>query len=463
MKRTRKGLAWVLGTSLVIVGCDDSRFSSNGLGGMFQSAPEPEPVMRFGVLWENFVVDSGKVQPGESLSHLLDPTGIGPGKVATLAANSRKVWDVRYMKAGHRWWLASETAQDSGEAEARLKPKWLVYERNPKDFARFSLGDTLAVTLGSYPVDTLYARATGTIENSLYMDFDKAGHPTNLAVAMANVYAWTIDFSRVQKGDTYDVLYRREVVNGRPVGMPEVLSSTFSHWGRPLDAHRFENDGIAGYYDLEGGSLQKVFLKAPVEFSRISSRYNPKRFHPVLKKVKGHFGTDYAAPHGTPIVAVGDGVVTKSGYTSGNGKFVKIRHNSTYETQYLHMSRRAVKKANACSKAKSSDTWVKQDSPLDHMSVSVSGNTASKSIIFGRISRLPIPSRPTFKEPSPFRCLRTKLLPSNSSPTRPWPQSNRELNPGSDHGRHLAKRTSPNSCGQPKRRHRSTRPATALW
>ena len=95
---------------------------------------------------------------------------------------------------------------------------------------------------------------------------------------------------------------------------------------------------------MEGGSLQKVFLKAPVEFSRISSRYNPKRFHPVLKKVKGHFGTDYAAPTGTPIVAVGDGVVTKSSYTSGNGKYVKIRHNSTYETQYLHMSKRAVSK-----------------------------------------------------------------------------------------------------------------------
>ena len=98
-----------------------------------------------------------------------------------------------------------------------------------------------------------------------------------------------------------------------------------------------------GTFDLEGGSLQKVFLKAPVEFSRISSRYNPKRYHPVLKKVKGHFGTDYAAPTGTPIVAVGDGVVTKSSYTSGNGKYVKIRHNSTYETQYLHMSKRAVK------------------------------------------------------------------------------------------------------------------------
>ena len=334
-----------MGTFLVL-GCGGGFGGAEGSsgGGLFGAAPEPEPTMRFGVVWDSLVVDSGKVKTGQSLSHLLDPAGIGPGRVATLAANSRKTWDVRYMKAGHRWWLASETVRDSMGLEARLVPKWFVYERNPKDYALFSLGDTLGVRLDSYPVDTVYARAQGTIENSLYMDFDKAGHPTNLAVAMASVYAWTIDFSRVQKGDTYDVIYRREVVNGAPVGMPIVLSSVFTHWDRPLEAYRFENDGISGYFDVEGGSLQKVFLKAPVEFSRISSRYNPKRFHPVLKKVKGHFGTDYAAPTGTPIVAVGDGVVTKSSYTSGNGKYVKIRHNSTYETQYLHMSRRAVNK-----------------------------------------------------------------------------------------------------------------------
>ena len=129
-----------------------------------------------------------------------------------------------------------------------------------------------------------------------------------------------------------------------PVLNPIVLASTFTHWGIEHDAYRFNQGGGTSYFDVEGGSLQRVFLKAPVEFSRISSRYNPKRFHPVLKKVKGHFGTDYAAPTGTPIVAVGDGVVTISGYTSGNGKYVKIRHNGTYETQYLHMSKRAVKK-----------------------------------------------------------------------------------------------------------------------
>ncbi|MDA0904545.1 MAG: peptidoglycan DD-metalloendopeptidase family protein [Bacteroidetes bacterium] len=312
-------------------------------GGAFRAVAEPEPTMRFGVVWDDLLVDSGEVKSGQSLSHILDPAGIGPGRIANLAANSRKTWDVRSMRAGHRWWLASETVRDSAEAEARVVPKWFIYERNPKDYALFSLGDTLGVRLGSYPVDTVYARAQGAIVNSLYMDFEMAGHPTNLAVAMANVYAWTIDFSRLQKDDTYDVLYRREMVHGTPVGMPEVLSSTFTHWNRPLESYRFEHEGDAGYYDLEGGSLQKVFLKAPVEFSRISSRYNPKRFHPVLNKVKGHYGTDYAAPTGTPIVAVGDGVVTKSSYTSGNGKYVKIRHNSTYETQYLHMSERAVK------------------------------------------------------------------------------------------------------------------------
>ena len=108
----RNGLAWVAGIALVIGGCGDAELGSNGLGGMFQAAPEPEPVKRFGVIWEDLVVDSGKVESGQSLSHLLDPAGIGPGKIATLAANSRKVWDVRYMKAGHRWWLASEAVRD---------------------------------------------------------------------------------------------------------------------------------------------------------------------------------------------------------------------------------------------------------------------------------------------------------------------------------------------------------------
>ena len=118
---------------------------------------------------------------------------------------------------------------------------------------------------------------------------------------MANVYAWTIDFSRVQPGDAFDVLYRRETVNGEPVGMPEVLASRFNHWDAEKEAYLFNQGDGNDYFDLEGGSLRKAFLKAPVEFSRISSRFNPKRFHPVLKKVKGHFGTDYARHTARPL------------------------------------------------------------------------------------------------------------------------------------------------------------------
>ena len=184
------------------------------------------------------------------------------------------------------WWLAYESVLDSLTNEEKQQPKWFVYERNPKEYALFSLGDTLGVKLGAYPVDTVYARALGTIAKSLYLDFEATNQPTNLAVAMAKVYAWTIDFSRVQQGDSYDVLYSREMVNGQTVGMPTVLASTFTQRNRPQSAFRFETSEGTSYFDEEGASLQKAFLKAPVEFSRISSRYNPKRFHPIWKKSK---------------------------------------------------------------------------------------------------------------------------------------------------------------------------------
>ena len=164
-----------------------------------------------------------------------------------------------------------------------------------------------------------------------------------LALAMANVYAWTVDFSRLQPGDAFDVMYERTYVSGEPIGMPRVIACHFEHRGRELPAFRFDQGEGFDYFDDDGQSLRKAFLKAPVEFSRISSHYNLKRFHPILQKTKAHYGTDYAAASGTPIIAVGDGVVSKSSYTRGNGKYVKIRHNNTYETQYLHMSRRAVK------------------------------------------------------------------------------------------------------------------------
>ena len=298
--------------------------------------PEPvDPIIRFGLDWETFAIDSGRVASGQSLSHVLDPTGIGAGAIAQIAQTSRGVFDVRSFRAGQPWWIAFEK-------DSVLLPAHLIYQLNSTDYARFSLQEPYTVVLESLPTDTVTRRVTGVIENSLYVDLERLEAPTTLALAMANVYAWTVDFSRLQPGDAFDVLYERTYVNQKPVGMPRVIACHFEHRGRNIPAYRFDQGDGLDYFDDLGQSLRKAFLKSPVEFSRISSRYNLKRFHPILNKTKAHYGTDYAAPHGTPILAVGDGVVTKSAYTEGNGKYVKIRHNSTYETQYLHMSKRAV-------------------------------------------------------------------------------------------------------------------------
>lgn len=316
-------------------GCNSSESTNPDRVSAISAVSVTKPLVRFDVLWDNLEVDSGMIRKDQTLSHLLDNFGIGAGKVATLAANSREVYDVRKMRGGKRWWLASE--RDTSKV-----PVWLIYERNDIDYVVFSLKDTLRARLGSYAVDTTYRSVQGEITNSLYVDFDRLGVPTNLAVAMAKVYAWTIDFTHVQPGDKFEAYYFRKRVNGKEVGMPTILFCNFNHHGMDLPAYRFDQGDGPDYFDPQGGSLRKAFLKSPVEFSRISSSFNKKRFHPVLKKVKAHLGTDYAAKTGTPILSVGDGVVTKASYTNGNGKYVKIRHNNTYETQYLHMSKRLV-------------------------------------------------------------------------------------------------------------------------
>lgn len=301
-----------------------------------QGAPEPQaPKERFGIIWSDFLVDSGEVKSGQSLSHLLSPAGLAAGAIANIAESSKPTYDVRSMRAGQPWWLAYR--EDSSQT-----PAFFIYQRNPMDYAVFNLDSPYGVKLGTLPTDTVIERAKGIIQEALYLDLERSGAPTSLALSMASVYAWTVDFSRLQKGDAFDIIYERTYVAGKPTGMPRVIVCHFEHRGQSLPAYRFDQGEGLDYFDSEGQSLRKAFLKAPVEFSRISSRYNMKRFHPVLNRMKAHYGTDYAAPSGTPIIAVGDGVVTKSAYTSGNGKYVKIRHNETYETQYLHMSRRAV-------------------------------------------------------------------------------------------------------------------------
>jgi murein DD-endopeptidase MepM/ murein hydrolase activator NlpD len=284
-------------------------------------------------------VESGKVGKGQSLSHILSPKGIDTQVLHRIATENRNVFDVRKMRAGKEWQLFRSAETSS--------PRWFAYAISDREYVVFDLTDGGQSRTGEFPVETRREFAEGAVEGSLYQALENAGHSPNLALAMSSVYAWTIDFSRIQLGDRFRILYERDWVGDSPVGMPRILAADFVHRGRNFPAFLFDQGNGSDYFDETGASLRKAFLKAPVEFSRISSRFNKKRFHPVLKKVKAHLGTDYAAPHGTPIIAVGDGVVTKASYTKGNGKYVKIRHNGTYTTQYLHMSRRNVKEGQA--------------------------------------------------------------------------------------------------------------------
>lgn len=295
----------------------------------------PEKLL-YGFQEEAWHIVEGAIRPGDVLSKVLVPLGVSYQTLDALITESEGVFDVRKIRPKQKW----VTLFESDTASA---PSFFIYEKNKIDYVVFSLADSLAVWEGQKPTRKHLRKVKGTITSSLYEALDDAGAPTELALDMSSIYAWTIDFYRLQKNDAFEVLYNEELVEGEPTGDREILYANFRHNDIPREAFFFENDTTYGYFDREGESLRKAFLKAPVKFSRISSRYTKRRFHPVLKRYKSHLGTDYAAPHGTPIVAVGDGTVIKSSYSSGNGRYVKIRHNGTYTTQYLHMSKRAVK------------------------------------------------------------------------------------------------------------------------
>ena len=284
-------------------------------------------------------VKQGRVKSGQTLSHLLSPHGVSAGVIHGLDRDGREVFDARRIRADHTWWMFKSA---TGE------PLRFVYSLDQRIYVVFNL-EKPDVRKGKLPMETTRHTAIGIINQSLSQDMEDAGQPVSLTLAMAAVYAWTVDFSRLHKGDRYKIIYEQDRIAGKPYGMPEIVAATFTHQGKILPAYRFHQGDKPDFFDDEGASLRKAFLKAPLEFSRISSHYNKKRFHPVLNRIKPHLGTDYAAPTGTPILAVGDGVVTKASYTKGNGKYVKIRHNSTYDTQYLHMSKRKVKKGDRVS------------------------------------------------------------------------------------------------------------------
>ncbi|QNR26020.1 peptidoglycan DD-metalloendopeptidase family protein [Croceimicrobium hydrocarbonivorans] len=291
--------------------------------------------MKYGLPVDSFELIDNVISNGESFSNILLNFGIDYSMINRIATNYKDIFDVRNLRSGKDYTIFAENLDSNQVA------RYMVYKPSAIDYVVFDLRDTGNVYLGAEDVEVREKSISGVIESSLYESLlDQGGSPA-LAVELSKVYAWTIDFFRIQPGDYFKLIYEENYIQDSiKVGTGRILAADFHHSGRSFYSFFYDNDTTyRDYFDEEGRSLRKAFLKAPLDFFRISSRFNPRRFHPVLKRVKPHLGTDYAAPHGTPIMSTADGEVIAAAYTRGNGNYVKVRHNSTYTTQYLHMSK----------------------------------------------------------------------------------------------------------------------------
>ena len=273
------------------------------------------------------------IASGESFGALLGKRGIGTAQIYKIAAAVENDFNVRRIRAGIEVQFAT--------GDSSLFPSYFIYPESKYEYWIIGLQESIYAKKVEKEREVRRRAISGTIDDALYLSVGRSGGTQALAMSLVEVYAWTIDFFRLQKGDAFSVIYEEEYVDDTVyVGFKSIVAANLTHMGNDFYSFPYENElGFHDYYDEEGRSLRKTFLRAPLNFTRISSRYSGRRFHPVQKRWKAHLGTDYAAPTGTPIMTTADGVIIAAQYTSANGNYVKVRHNSTYATQYLHMSK----------------------------------------------------------------------------------------------------------------------------
>lgn len=296
-----------------------------------QDSVVAEPRIMYGISVDSMVVQTEKVQKNESLAQILTRYNVDYGAVDYLARNTRDTFDVRKIRPGKKFSLLR--MGDSAQSV-----RYFVYEITARDYVVWQLKDSLKAWRGQKSVVKRLSSIQGDIHSSLWNAILESGGNPNLAVSFSDIYAWTIDFFGIQKGDYFSAVYEELLVDDEVIGLGAVLSSRFHHAGNDYYAFYYDNGTNADYYDELGGSMRRTFLKAPLQFRRISSKFTHSRMHPVLKIRRPHHGIDYAAAEGTPVYTIGDGVVIARGYDrKGGGNYVKVKHNGTYTTVYMHL------------------------------------------------------------------------------------------------------------------------------
>ncbi len=301
-----------------------------------------KPILKaYGFQLNNYEVVNDTVSNGDFFGSIMDKHGVTPQEVYKITQSiSDTIFDFKRINVGKPYTILKTK-------DSLSKPAVFIYEHNKIDYTKVFIGDSIYAEKDKKPVSIKTRVASGVINSSLSLTIDEAGLDYMLTNRLADIYQWSIDFFRIQPGDRFKIIFKEKYINDSIyAGVESIGAAVFVHKDKPYYAFEYLVDSLTQrteYFDEEAKTLRRFFLKAPVQYSRISSRYTPRRFHPVQKRWKAHKGTDYAAARNTPIWSTADGVVIKSSYTRGNGNYVKIKHTNKYTTQYLHMTRRAVK------------------------------------------------------------------------------------------------------------------------
>ncbi len=329
---------------------------------------QPPIIEEFGYNLNNYKVIKDTIRNGESFGQILDRNHVDYAEIYKIAEAAKDTFDIRKLIAGKPYTILAK--KDTTE-----KAQVFIYQPNKVEYLIVDFTDSVKTIFGRKDIKILTKTASGVIESSLSEAIDSQGLNYIIAHEMGDIYAWTIDFFHLQKGDNFKLIYEELYIDDTvSVGIGDIKAAYFEHKNQPFYSFNFETDSVKqihDYYDENAKTLRRQFLKAPLQYGRISSRYNlNRRIKYYGNRVRAHKGTDFAAPIGTPILSTANGTVIESRYRGGNGNYVKIKHNSTYSTQYLHMSKRKVKKGD----------YVKQGDVIGY--IGMTGNTAGPHVCY---------------------------------------------------------------------------------
>ncbi len=311
-------------------------FACNNNGQPIEEAvvTEKDTVFQYGIPADDYEITISDIGNGDLFGTLLNDAGVDWQTIQKLISIAGDKFDVKKIKVGNEYEFFYRRIGDSLE----LSPSFFVYEKDRLSHVVMGLKDSLFVSVVEKDIVTNKRVAKIDIQSSLWLDMKRAGVPAILAIKLEDIFAWTIDFSGLQKGDSFEVLYDELTYKDELLDIGDLYYAVASHNGKIYPAVRYQiEDSGAMYWNETGESLKKAFLKAPLRFTRVSSGFTYARKHPVLKIVRPHTGVDYAAPAGTPVMSIGDGVVIFKGWTNGGGNTVKIKHNKIYTTSYMHL------------------------------------------------------------------------------------------------------------------------------